>query len=118
MQEYIPSLIVGFVVVSLIARIALLTCLSDIYDRCSVAAVVVIMSFTSVITTCTVGLGVLGLWYAWNAGRSHAAVCNEPPLATNNPNLTYRGEQAGNRKVEPLPRVVAFCGVEHRGDGQ
>lgn len=67
MEEYIPSIVVGLTVVSLVAWILLVMRLCDIDDRCLVIDVVMIMIMTSLITACVVGLCIIGFSYALNS---------------------------------------------------
>jgi len=74
---YLPSIVVGLIVISLIARVVLITGLPNGSSKCSATDIVVIMSLTSIITLCTAGLCAIGMWCAWNAGSSHALASTE-----------------------------------------
>lgn len=81
MEEYILAVVVGLIVVSLIARVVLITGLSNAEGRCSDTDAVMLISLTSIITTCTVGLLIIGLWCAYNAGIADAANLTEAQSA-------------------------------------
>ncbi len=74
---YLPSIVVGLIIISLIARVVLITGLPNVDGRCSATDIVVIMTLTSIITICTAGLCAVGMWCAWHAGSSQAPASTE-----------------------------------------